>query len=73
LRWATPLENQDDKDAHGTAFPTAKLTVAQVAEILSLKGAATQKQIAARFNVSQPTVSAIHRGARWVRALAKAK
>lgn len=47
-----------------TARRTAKLTEAQVAEIRALEGL-TQRQIAARYGITQATVSAIRRGVKW--------
>lgn len=70
LRWATRLENESDKVQHGTSQHgarnhRAKLTPADVAEIRSLVGSASQRRIAQRFGVTQSAVSMIQRGQRW--------
>lgn len=70
LSWKTPKENQADRIAHGTDMrgelhPSSKLTKEQVLEIISLKGSATQSEIARMFGVSQPSICLIHRGKNW--------
>lgn len=70
LRWATHSENLADKIMHGTAprgenCGTARLTEDDVREIRRLKGAVSQKDLASRFGVSQPNISAIHSGRSW--------
>lgn len=70
LRWATPIENAADKITHGTVtrgerHGMAKITNAIASQILSLKGTVRQRVIAKRFDVSQATVSNIHRGISW--------
>lgn len=67
LTWKTPSENALDSREHGTQRRNpygnaGKLTDAQVAEILSLKGTDTQANIAARFGVSPPTIRDIFSG-----------
>lgn len=68
LRWASPKENQRDRIAHGTALrgegiTSAKLTAADVIAIRSAEG--FQREIAARFGVTQTNVSQIKRGTTW--------
>lgn len=70
LRWATRKQNHADKEKHGTnglgvKNSHAKLTDASVLKIRKLKGCLPQHKIAAKFNVSQMTISLIHRGIRW--------
>jgi hypothetical protein len=70
LRWATPSENQLDRSLHGTdnggeRNASAKLTAAQIQEIRALKGQVFQRDIAARFGVTQQQVSRIQSGKRW--------
>lgn len=70
LRWATSKENNADKILHGThnrgeRCGSSKLTEAQAREILRLKGKASVRVIAARFGVSEPTVSNIHHRHTW--------
>lgn len=47
-----------------SARRTGKLTEAQVAEIRAIEGV-TQRNIAAMYGITQPTVSAIRRGVKW--------
>lgn len=61
LRWATMLENEQDKLSHGrlatgSAHHCAKLTDSDVATIKSLKGKIPQADIASMFGVSVKTV-----------------
>jgi hypothetical protein len=49
----------------GETNSRAKLSADQVAEIMCLKGAMFQREIAQKYGVSRQTVSAIHRGFRW--------
>lgn len=46
------------------ARAAGKLTEAQVAEIRAIEGV-TQREIAARYGITQATVSAIRRGVKW--------
>jgi hypothetical protein len=67
LSWKTQSENALDSRSHGTQArnprgPAGKLTAEQVAEILALKGKATQASIAARYGVSPPTIRDIFTG-----------
>lgn len=64
LRWATPAENQADRQRHGTAMagirnPKSRLTVEDVLAIRAAKGTATQDQIGKRFGICQAAVWAI--------------
>lgn len=73
LRWADKRENFADSVTHGTAAVgersgRATLTWAEVDQIRSLQGAASQRAIAARFGVSQSIVSRILSGKNWVMA-----
>lgn len=70
ISWKTPHENQADRLLHGThsrgaRCGKAKLTEDQAREILSLKGAGTQAEIAKRFGVSRQAVAGIHTGVTW--------
>lgn len=74
LRWATPVENNQDKFDHGTLLhgekaPGAKLTEEQVREIISLKGKLLQREIAEKFGVTRHNVSLIQNGKRWCHVL----
>lgn len=69
LAWGTPLENHADKRAHGTIargdrHGKTKLTQPQIDEILSLKGTATQLEVAKRFGVARGYVGQLWSGAR---------
>ena len=78
LRWATPKENSADQKLHGTQqrgerYGLAKLSDANAALILSLKGSGTtQQSLADRFGVHQSTISDIWRGKRraWMKEAA---
>lgn len=73
LRWATKLENMADMKIHGTQNPmrgeksgTAKLTEQQVREILAApRGYGTGFALAAKYGVSDATISMIRRGNVW--------
>lgn len=70
IRWATAKENAADKlihgtDARGEKHPAASLTDDEVCEILSLRGTASQVEIAQRFNVPFYTISNIFVGKTW--------
>ncbi|MDV4166208.1 hypothetical protein R1538_34730 [Rhizobium leguminosarum] len=70
LGWKTHIDNIADKIIHGThnrgerAFG-AKLTEADVREIISLKGVEPQNKLAKRFMVSKATISLINSGRNW--------
>ncbi|MGF6157796.1 hypothetical protein M2267_003055 [Ensifer sp. KUDG1] len=77
LSWKTPKDNSADRVLHGTLAlgeknGRAKLTEAQVSEILSLRGKQPRKEIAARFGVTPRTISDIHSGRNWKAAYLKA-
>lgn len=60
LSWKTPLENNRDKFAHGTAYVAKKLTETEVLEIRRLRGlGALQADLAKSYGVNQPTISNI--------------
>lgn len=74
LKIGTPADNTADRDAKGRQWHPAgedtassKLKETQVAELRALWAAGGNRQIdlARRFGVSQPTVSAIIRGRLW--------
>lgn len=59
------ITHPPDKARRGESNGQAKLTTADVEEIRSLKGAATQREIARRFGVTHPVIGRIHRGEGW--------
>lgn len=72
----TPKDNSRDRDVRGRGAwqrqdsswggqRNAKLTEAQVLEIVALLGTAPQREIGARFKISRSAVSAIAIGAAW--------
>lgn len=68
LRWATRVENEDDKRSHGTNAAgerngATKLTIDDVAEIRRSKK--SHRSIASVFGVSSSTVGRIKRGETW--------
>ena len=70
LRWATPRENNADKTNHdtlnrGERNSNAKLSEAEVGQILALRGVKSQREIAEMFDVAQSRVSLIHSGLAW--------
>jgi predicted XRE-type DNA-binding protein len=74
LYWGTAKENQQDRLRHpttgaGEAHPLARITAANVIEIRELLAKQVkQREIADRFGISQPQVSNIGTGRRWVHA-----
>jgi hypothetical protein len=70
LRWDTRAGNFADKIAHGTqprgeTHPQSKLTASQISEVHGLLCCRySQREVAARFGVSQQLVSSIARGER---------
>lgn len=67
LAWKTKAENRRESTAHGRGTRTrhkngAKLSQADVAKILALRGTMRQIDIAAQFNVSWQTISGIFCG-----------
>lgn len=73
LEWVTPAANKEHARQHGMVTPPqqgeasrqAKLTDAAVIEIRALRGSLSQRQIAARYGISQQRVSNILRGQGW--------
>ena len=68
LRWATPLENCADREAHGTTargerMGPAKLTTDQVLAIRT--DAQSHRKIAAKYGVSHTAVGSIKRRVWW--------
>lgn len=69
LIWGTSLENAADKRRHGTIAKgerhgRATMTDQQIAEILDLKGKATQQQVADQFGCSRGYVGQLWAGSR---------
>jgi hypothetical protein len=70
LRWATPKENSDDKEAHGTVVRgerqwASKLTDADIRKIRELSKTMKQNAIAKLFSVLPTNVNNILRGKSW--------
>jgi hypothetical protein len=72
LSWKTPKENEADKIAHGTSNRgdrqwNSKLTLEKVIRIREeyAKGGVTQRDIAVKYGISQPTVSEIVNRRKW--------
>ena len=70
LRWATPRENCADTKKHGRLIfgekqHASKLTRQDVDEIMVLRGAKSQSQIAKLFGVSRSTVGRVLSGEAW--------
>ena len=70
IRWATTLENEQDKVIHGTLqqgekISNVKLTEKDVLEIVSLKGAVTYRALGKRFGIGSSSVSMIMNGQSW--------
>lgn len=70
LDWKTSAENKADMLAHGTHNRGernygAKLTEANVREIIDRKGIESLGRLAARFGVVRQTISLIHSGKNW--------
>lgn len=63
LRWGTHIENCADRTLHGTSAKV--LSMSKAREILALKGAMRQVDIAKQFGISQAMVSKIHLGKLW--------
>mgnify|MGYP001582446432 CR=1 FL=1 len=78
LDWKTPAENCADKILHdthnrGERHGIAKLTKEQAIEIQALRGTVSQSELAARFGVSQSTVSLIQNRKNWAWLSAKSE
>jgi hypothetical protein len=70
LSWKTPKENMADSVRHGTARfgkgrVRVKLSQSDYEQIMALKGAKTQQEIATMFGVSWRHIGKLHRGATW--------
>jgi hypothetical protein len=70
LEWKTPAENTADRLVHGTHSRGersywAKLTEADVREILAMKGIIPQRKLAVRFGVTHQTIYKILRRQIW--------
>jgi hypothetical protein len=71
----TPGDNARDRDQkdrvqHGQAHYAAKLTAADVTDILEQSGLVTQRELARRFRVDPSNISHILSGKRWKRSRA---
>lgn len=69
LAWGTPIQNHADKRQHGTIacgdrHGKTKLTAAQIAELLALKGTMTQQRAADHFGCSRGYVGQLWAGSR---------
>lgn len=70
LRWATPKENDADKDKHGTRLfgedhPRSKLTKSAIKVIRQQKGIKTSRQLGKQFGVHHSTVLSIWNNETW--------
>jgi hypothetical protein len=70
LRWATQLENGDDKavqcvHARGEQHPYAKLREAEVLTIYSLRGRASARGLAREYGVGTSAIASIWDGRSW--------
>lgn len=71
LKWATPIENAQDRKTHGTDAigqnnPQSKLLNSDIPKIRKLrKNGLTQKKISEMFGVSRALISDIENGRRW--------
>lgn len=63
LEWATSQDNNLMKRHHGTL--AVKLQEADIEEIRALRGKMLQREVAAKFGISQTHVSKIQRRASW--------
>lgn len=70
LRWITGSENQMDRVAHGThcrgsrAY-NSKINEYSAREILELRGALSQSELAKKYGVSRSTISDLQSGRTW--------
>jgi len=70
IHWGFHAENmadrrRDDTNLPGSKNPNSKLSEQQVIELRALAGTAPQTALAARFNVTQTTVSSVLRRETW--------
>lgn len=70
LSWKTRAENAADRLIHGTHSAgekngNARLTEAQVREILAIRGTTSQASIARRYGVTPQTIYEIYKGKTW--------
>lgn len=72
LEWVTPAENKRHAQKNGLVprhvgihNGRAKLTDAEVSEILAQRGHVTQRCLAMQYGVSIKTIQAIHQRVRW--------
>ena len=66
LRWATPVENAEDRERHGTQTKgRPKLKPDLVREIYERRGTAPQTEVAAEMGVSNHAVWRIWNGISW--------
>lgn len=70
LTWKLPVDNAADRLQHGTLLRGTKnnqvtLSEEQVRQIRALEGQESQRKTAARFGVTQGTISNIRRGKTW--------
>jgi len=70
LRWATPQENMDDKQIHGTQARgerchNAKIDASSVRFIKMNAGKIRNRELAAKFGVHEVTIGQIISGKRW--------
>lgn len=72
LRWATPLENERDKIAHGTAsssipiiLKTSKLSVDDVKAIRARRSSESLSKLSAEFGVTPSMIIAVAKRKSW--------
>jgi len=65
LRWATSAENESDKTRHGTNGKSLQARDVHSIRALFKEGYLSQREIARRYGVSQPTISKIRNGHSW--------
>jgi HNH endonuclease len=68
LRWATPIENQADREIHGTTNKGERngKTHLSAGDIRAIRAAAPDlKTLMARYSVSKGCISKIRSGQRW--------
>ena len=70
LEWQTPQQNMDQRtdDGHtrfGEAHGMSKITEAEAAEIIDLKGFITQENLSILYGLSRASISFIQNGKTW--------